>query len=393
MTTTEPAAPHPILDTMQRAGVLLHSLLHPARLDELAFLNGLHAKALACRGNVAAILELARELGDSAPHPQQGRTRELWQILATLGCADLSVGRIVEPHLDAIAILQQAGQEDLHRSGSTWGVYAAQGPGAPLTGTTEGGQWLLTGDKPWCSLAGELSHALITAQTPAGVQLFAVNLRHAGITASPRPWQALGLATVPSSGLSLTQVPAVAVGEPNWYLERPGFAWGGVGVAAVWHGAATAIARRLHQHSVSRTPDQLALWHLGVTDQALWSAVTAFQVAAELADAGHARTGTDDAAGTQDSMGHSHGVLQDDGTAAIMASRLRATVAGAAEAVLTRAAHGMGPEPLAFEGEHAQRVADLELYLRQDHAERSLARHGAGLLASSRIGALAVAPW
>ena len=36
-----------------------------------------------------------------------------------------------------------------------------------------------------------------------------------------------------------------AVGEPGWYLDRPGFAWGGIGVAAVWYGATVAVARRV----------------------------------------------------------------------------------------------------------------------------------------------------
>lgn len=376
MTATEAAAP----PQAPAAGVPLTAVPHGVDPAELAALDGLYAKAWACRGNVPAILELARELGDGAPQPQQGRTHALWQLLATLGCADLGVARIIEPHLDALAILHQAGADQLNQAGSTWGVFAAQGPGTPLEGTLNNGEWHLDGDKPWCSLAGELSHALITAKTESGVQLFAVDLRHPGITASTRPWQALGLPAVPSAGLGFNNVPAVAVGGPNWYLERPGFAWGGVGVAAVWHGAATAVARRLHRHCMARKPDQIALWHLGTTDQALWSAAAAFHAAAQEADA---------------VVGANGGANKDAGwgagTAGIMAARLRATVVGAAETVLAMAAHGMGPEPLAFEAEHAQRVADLELYLRQDHAERSLAHHGAAL-ASHRAGS-PVPPW
>jgi hypothetical protein len=36
----------------------------------------------------------------------------------------------------------------------------------------------------------------------------------------------------------------------------------------------------------------------------------------------------------------------------------------------------LGPAPLAFEEEHVRRVADLELYLRQHHADRDLAALG-----------------
>jgi hypothetical protein len=55
-------------------------------------------------------------------------------------------------------------------------------------------------------------------------------------------------------------------------------------------------------------------------------------------------------------------------------------VAEAAESVLRHAAHTLGPGPLATEEEHAARVADLDLYLRQWHAERDQAALGALVL-------------
>src|SRR4249919_1622082 len=38
--------------------------------------------------------------------------------------------------------------------------------------------------------------------------------------------------------------------------------------------------------------------------------------------------------------------------------------------------HTLGPAPLAFDETHARRVADLEIYVRQHHAERDLADLG-----------------
>ena len=38
--------------------------------------------------------------------------------------------------------------------------------------------------------------------------------------------------------------------------------------------------------------------------------------------------------------------------------------------------HALGPGPLAMDAEHAARVADLTLYVRQHHAERDLAALG-----------------
>ena len=52
--------------------------------------------------------EAARDLGAVLPRPGVGRTPQLWSALATLGAADLQLARAVEPHLDALAILEEA---------------------------------------------------------------------------------------------------------------------------------------------------------------------------------------------------------------------------------------------------------------------------------------------
>ena len=62
------------------------------------------------------------------------------------------------------------------------------------------------------------------------------------------------------------------------------------------------------------------------------------------------------------------------------ALRVREVVASTCEEVLRRTAHGLGPGPLATDEEHARRVADLELYLRQWHAERDQASLGRQLV-------------
>ena len=66
-----------------------------------------------------------------------------------------------------------------------------------------------------------------------------------------------------------------------------------------------------------------------------------------------------------------------DGAAgALLALRVRQVVADAAETVLGTVEHALGPGPLALEPDHAARVADLRLYLRQHHAERDTAALG-----------------
>ena len=312
-----------------------------------------------------AALDLARRWGPVLPVPAAGRTAELWESLATLGSVDLTVTRVVEPHLDALAILSEADTgvdpgtgPDSGRAAATWGVYAAEGPRRLTARSTDEG-WRLDGEKSWCSLADRVDRALVTAWLDEQTRgLFAVDLAAAGVSQlDSRAWVARGLAAVRSTGLRLDAVPATAVGGPDWYLTRPGFAWGGAGVAAVWFGAAVALGRRLRRACSAREPDQVALVHLGAVDVALTGARDALVRAAAVADAGPT----------------AGGAVPDP---VLVVARVRQRVADACAEVLDRCARALGPGPLASEEEHARRVADLELYLRQHHADRDLARLG-----------------
>ncbi len=323
--------------------------------DERRELAALCARARDAVGDLAAALALADDVGRRLPPPGTGRTAHLWSALAGVAAADLTVARVLEPHLDALAILGQAG---MPAEAGTWGVFAAEGPGEPLRATRSGASYVLDGRKHWCSLAGDLDHALVSARVGEERQLFAVDLDDPGVSPVAGTWVARGLASVDSGPVDMAGVPARPVGRPGWYLDRPGFAWGAVGVAAVWFGGAVGVARRLVAASGSREPDQVALVHLGAVDAGLHAARSVLADAAAATDAG-ALTGT---------------------TGWRAALRVRDVVAGAAEDVLRRAAHGMGPGPLATEEDHARRVADLELYLRQWHAERDQASLGRMLL-------------
>ncbi len=314
---------------------------------------------------VESALALAARLTSAAPLPGAGDTLVRWQLLADLAAADLTVARVVEAHLDAVAILAEAAQEANCPQGAdqggaaTWGVFAAEAPGAVLEAESDGqGGWLVNGVKPWCSLAGRLSHALVTARVSGGRQLFAVSLRDPGVRVEADAWHARGLVEVPSGPVHLERVPAVPVGGPDWYLRRPGFAHGGIGVAACWYGGAVAVARALVAAARRREPDQLALWHVGQADLDREAARQSLLAAAGEVDAGRA-----------------HGAAGE-----LLARRVRSTVASAAESVLARTGHALGPAPLTLDDTHARRVADLTVYLRQHHAERDVAALGRAVL-------------
>ncbi|MBF4630600.1 PIG-L family deacetylase [Clavibacter michiganensis subsp. phaseoli] len=323
-------------------------------------------------------LALAVALGESGARPGSGGTADLWEALATLAAADLGIARTVEPHLDALAILDQerdaadGGGSGLPVDGEdgsearTWGVFAAEGGGDPLTATADADgsdAVLLSGTKPWCSLAGSLTHALITAAVPDGTRgLFAVDLRHAGVEVVPGAWVARGLTEVPSGPLRMRDVPARRVGAPGWYLERPGFHWGGIQVAACWYGGAVGLARTLLRAASREGADRLLLMHLGAVDATLDGARASLAEAALLVDRG----------------------LAEGEEGRLLAKRVRAVVARAVDETLTHVAHALGPAPLAQDADHAKRVADLELYVRQHHAERDDASLGGALAEGAR---------
>jgi alkylation response protein AidB-like acyl-CoA dehydrogenase len=318
-------------------------------------LTELAADAGDARGDVRRALELAERWGRRLPAPGRGRTAHLWEALATLGAVDLTVARVVEPHLDALAILGE------HRDG-TWGVWAAEGPGVRLRAEVTPDGCALTGRKPWCSLAADLSHALVTAWVDdERRQLFAVDLRQSGVTVVDAPWVPRGLTAVRSTAVDLADAAATPVGEPEWYLRRDGFAWGGIGVAAIWYGGSVGVARRLWRQAAERELDQVGRLHLGRVDAALTSASAVLLATAEAVDGGR---------------------IAGD-AAALAAARARQVVADAAETVLLSADHALGPGPLATEAEHAARVADLRLYLRQHHGERDTASLGHLVCAAS----------
>ena len=77
---------------------------------DLETISPLLSEAQDAVGDVPALLELAKAAAATAPKPGDGRTAFLWEILASVTAVDVAAGRVLEPHLDAVAILAQAGR-------------------------------------------------------------------------------------------------------------------------------------------------------------------------------------------------------------------------------------------------------------------------------------------
>ena len=287
-----------------------------------------------------------------------GRTAEHLALLADLGSVDLDLARLGEAHLDALAVLAELDAEELVQPGALWGVWAANPPVDPVRADGGAAGWRLTGTKPWCSGAGTCDRALVTALADDGYRMFAVDLADESATPVDGTWPPSAMAGSDSRSVRFDGTEVVAVGGPEEYLRRPGFWHGAVGVAAVWWGGARGVAEALPRAHARRPLHPHALAHAGAVDAGLAASWALLAEAADRIDADP---------------------TDKDGTARLTAGRVRAAVEQVATDVVVRTGRALGAAPLALDAQHARRVADLELYLRQSHAERDL--EGLGELA------------
>jgi hypothetical protein len=284
-----------------------------------------------------------------------GRTRHNWAVLARTAAVDLDAARLAEAHLDAVTIAHELGGAAV-APGTCWGVWAAEPPGDEVRAEPLAGGWTLTGRKPFCSgAAGPCTHALVTARADDGRRLFAVDLAAPGITVTAGEWRATGMRGSAAATVDLAGVPAEAVGGPRAYLERPGFWYGAIAVAAAWFGGAVGVAAPLRVAARDGRLDAHGLAHLGAVDAALAAARAVLREAAEAVD---------------------DEPDEPEAVARRRALRARAVVEAAVDIALRRSGRALGPGPLVRDEDHARRVADLEIYVRQSHAERDLAMLG-----------------
>ncbi|MDY6807814.1 acyl-CoA dehydrogenase [Gordonia sp. HNM0687] len=287
------------------------------------------------------------------PLPGRGDTAERLRVLAGLCHRDISMGRLVEAHLDADAILADIIGERTG-DGEFWGVWAAEPPEPTVTAERQAGRWELTGAKPWCSGVISCTHALVTARDADRRRLFAVDLQQPGVRPERGGWAATGMRTTETGTARFDRAVARPIGEPGAYLDRAGFFHGGIGVAACWLGGARKVADTLYATAARGRDDDITLMHLGAVDARLAEGQALLSHAAAAIDS--APEGLE--------------------RARRLASQVRWSVEQIATDVIDRVNRALGPAPLVHHREHAQAVADLGVYIRQSHADRDLVTLG-----------------
>ncbi|HEX3705668.1 MAG TPA: acyl-CoA dehydrogenase family protein [Mycobacteriales bacterium] len=354
---------------MARVGGISTGYLQDVRDDLTDLARGVHAwwgeRAFASfEGESTAQPAVAHKLLHAmvADHvlalPQPGSdTWARYDALAALGELDLTIGRLAEAHVDALAILREIGDAGLAVAGDqVWGVWAAEPPDAKLRARhASGDMWRLEGRKAWAGGAKIVSHALVTAEAADGPRLFAVDLDQSGVRVVGDVWPTSALSGTDTQSVDFCDAVGIAVGGPNEYIERPGFWYGAAGVAAVWLGGARTLAGRLVDAATRRDFGQIDQAHLGAVAAAVMAGHSALRAAA-----------------TRFDSEQSDSLLR----AEVTARSARAVVETTVHAVIDHVGQALGPGPLVRDAEYARVVADLGLYVRQSHGDRDLAALG-----------------
>jgi alkylation response protein AidB-like acyl-CoA dehydrogenase len=300
----------------------------------------------ACRRSDLRGLLAAGEL--DLPGVGGGTTAERWAVLADWGRRDLATARLVEGHTDAVAILAEAGRRA--RPDALYGVWAARsgGTGALLSAGPHGR--VLHGTVRFCSGARSLDRALVVALDDGGAShMVDIALDDPRIAPDPDSWQTVAMAGADTLDVRFDEVPVpddALVGGPGWYVERPGFAAGGAGVAAVWWGGAAGALDRIVTH-LPAEPDAHQLAHLGELHALLRAADALLgRVAGAVDRASDMSTGVDP----------------------IVVAEVRSAVERAAREVLDRGPRMVGPAGPSRDAGLARHLADLEIYVRQHTA-------------------------
>ncbi|MCW4115762.1 acyl-CoA/acyl-ACP dehydrogenase [Aurantimonas sp. MSK8Z-1] len=317
-----------------------------------------------------AAMEALGELG-LIQAPPLGDMRRLLRVLSAVGRGDLSTGRILEGHVNALWLVRRFGSpsqveavEAILAAGGSLGIWNTDIPDRPLR--LEDGR--LVGGKSFATGIDGLSHAIVTVPTNDGRQMLLMPL--SGLPVDRSWWRPLGMRAsgshvVDFSGLPVE--PAMRLGAPDDYVGQPWFSGGAIRFAAVQTGGAHAVldAVLAHLRRTGRAGDPYQRHRLGRMGIAVQSCRLWLDHAAE---AWRAAEDEPEAGPVADRL-------------VAVANATRCAVEAAALDVLEIAERSVGaagfiaPHPL------ERLIRDLRTYLRQPNPDGALAGAGAALAA------------
>jgi len=297
-------------------------------------------------GLVRRLREITQE---AIPLPGAGQTAKRHQKLMEIGRESVSLARLGEAHYDAIAILAEAGRRP--QPNTLYGVWASEIPGQSLTLQSGPDGYKLNGSKKFCSGAGIIDRSLVTIGNPQQF-LIDLDLRNnpAALRFDSSGWKTCALKDTLTATVSFLNVPINKydiIGPEGWYLSRLGFWHGACGPAACWAGGAEGL---VDYACLQSRNDPHTIAHLGAMSASTWALHCYLETAGDEID-----RSADTAFRAQK-----------------LALTVRHLVEQACTDILRRLPRAYGPHPLAMNEEISKRYQEVDLYLRQSHAERDL---------------------
>jgi alkylation response protein AidB-like acyl-CoA dehydrogenase len=289
-------------------------------------------------------------------------------LVRRIACADASVGRIFDGHLNAIERLAVHGPPPLAEReliavaegellAGVWGGEPRDAEGDPAAVVATAAGEVLRGVKTFCSGAGGLQRAAVLARDPCGDAplLVWIDLTDERSVSVDRTWyRGAGLVASESHRVQFDDAPVLArLGGPGAISHQPWFARDALRTAASWCGMADSAAES--------ALDELASRPAAGDLEAL--AAGRILTARQTIDAWLAR-----AADAMD-------VAASDLPA--VALHGRAAISAACRTLLDEAARACGSHPFARGGDLDRARRDLELFLFQHRLDPLLARAGA----------------
>jgi len=310
------------------------------------------------------LLERAGAFAAGAPGGRVAPPAEEWALVRRVARADGSVARILDGHLNAVERVALLAPEPLRgrelaavaageRRMGVWGAdpLPAEGAAAALHGPP--GDRRVAGHKVFCSGAGGIDRALVTARDRAGRPLLALVDLSEGVAIDRDWYRGSGLRTAESHRVRFDDARVLAVlGAPGELVREPWFSRDAIRTAACWAGIAdraadaalTALAERPSAGDLEALAAGRILGATATIDRWLDGA------AREAADPGADLRAT--------------------------SVQLRAAVADACRVILDEAARATGSRPL-VDGGHLDRCRrDLDLFLLQHRLDPMVARLG-----------------
>lgn len=288
---------------------------------------------------------------------------ELIEALLGIGRTDIPLSRLVEGHIDAVRTASQAGVA--LAPDQLYGVWASRSGGTGLRGVVDGDILAVSGTLAFASGAGIIDRALVPVWTSDEHHLL-IDLAVADLPVDRTGWQSPAMTvssthTVPVAGVEVAL--SDVVGPEDFYLSRPGFFPGGIGVAAVWAGGISRVLDTLLTWMGDRGPAAVEL-RLGRLSTHRQLATASVREAGRRLDAVLVGLGSPPRVDLQE-----------------LSTVVRAGVAHAVHEALTEARTIGGPVGLAFDAALIHAVDDLDLYVRQQNADADAAFLGARLRA------------